>query len=303
MNEPNEIAKFRLEFTQSLEAMFTKKMVLDHTGKCEFWLESNAVRPEVPEIGYYVTHVAASEADGLRNLARTLCKEQLPPSGPMLSGAPLVDIFLEENGRVTTKSLDPYTPSHSWQEINRRLPQLEKEALKAVRAGLRAECGFAADAVNRSEPIEVIVRLTGVGVENIAFYNPAAPADNAGGSVMLMAVRSDIPESKLGVIHRKFCDLSADKLRSAPPWGHEHHKLLLQLKPKATLVLRFETVLDWPPGDYQVRINMTSNGPQPADEKPIFVRGRIVTPAAPLTVTGESKPQDEGAAHYEPPRF
>ncbi len=303
MNKPNETAQFRLGFTQSLEAMFAKKMVFDHTGKCEFWLESNAVRPEVPEIGYYVTHVAVSEADDLRNLSRTLCEEQLPPSEPMLSGAPLAGLFLEENGRVKTKSFDPYIPSGSWQEIKRRLPPLEKEALKAVKAGLRAQWVFSADAVNRSEPTEVIVRLTGVGVETIVFYHPAAPGDSAVGSIMLTAVRSDIPEPKIGLIHRKFCELGADDLRSAPPWGHEHNRLLLRLKPKATLVLRFKTVLDWPPGDYKVRLNLISNGPPPEDDKPVFVRGHIVTPAVPLTVTGESKPQDEGAAHYEPPRF
>ena len=285
MQESKKTPEFRLGFTQSLEAMFGKKMVVDHTGRCELWLESNAIQPEVPEIGYYVVNIDVSEAKELRNLGKILVEEPLPPSEPMLSGAPVASMFLEENDQVLTKSFDPYIPSKSWQEIKRRLPVLEGEALKAVKAGLRAELAFSTESADRSGRIGVIVRIAGVGTGVVSFYNPVAPSDTTGGRVMLMAVRSDIPEQELTVLHHKFCELSATELKSQMPEGPGHNKLLLQLKPEAELVLRFETVLDWPPGQYNVRLNLMSNGPQPKDDKTFFVLGQIVTPAIQLTIT------------------
>lgn len=285
MQGPKEIAEFRLGITQSLEVMFVKKMVVDHSGRCELWLESNTLRPEIPEIGYYVVNVDVSVAKGLHNLGRTLVDEPLPPDEPMLSGAPVASMFLEEDDQVLTKQFDPYIPSRSWQEIKRQLPILEGEALKAVKAGLRVELAFSTKSAAKSDRIGVVVRLAGVGTSIVSFYNPVAPSDTTGGRVMLMGVRSDIPDSELTVVHHMSYDLSATQLKSEMPEGPGDNKLLLQLKPGTELDLTFETLLDWPPGKYNVGLNLMTNGPQPEEDEMFFIRGQIMTPAIPLTIT------------------
>ena len=303
MKDPKETAPFHLEITHFLKAMFCKKLVVDQLGNCILLIESNEIQPDVPEIGYYTLKISVAEAQELRQMTQQLLVEQMPPTKPMMSGAPVASILLEENNKVLTKSFDPYIPSANWQEINRRLPLLEQAALKSVKAGLHAELSFSAGSTVRSGPTGITVKLTGVGSHTISFYNPLAPPDSPGGRMRLMAVRTDIPEEKLTILHHKSYDLSAEMLTAQTPEDANLQKPLLQMEPEDALVLTFETILDWPPGQYAVRLNLMSNGPPPGDDETVFMRGQILTGEVQLTITGQSRPEDEGATRYEPPKL
>jgi hypothetical protein len=260
-------------------------MVVNQSGRCELWLETNMPRLEVPEIGYYVVSIDVAEAQDLRNRVRKLAEEPLPPAEPMLPGAPLVNVFLEENGQTLTKSFDLHNPSTTWQELRPRLSALEDMALKTPNTGLRAELALSAGSVNRGGRIGVVVRLIALGAQAISFYNPLAESEISGGTVMLMGVRSGVPENELSILDYESYDLSADELRSSMPEGSGEEGALLQLRRTTELALRFETALDWPPGKYDVRLNLMTNGQPPEDDKTLFIRGQITTLPVPLTIT------------------
>ena len=74
------------------------------------------------------------------------------------------------------------------------------------------------------------------------------------------------------------------------------------MEPKDEMMLTFDAMLDWPSGQYSLRLNLMSNGPPTGDEETVLIRGQVVTRAVHLTVTGEPRPEDEGATHCEPPK-
>ena len=280
-----EMAEFRLGFAESLRVGFGKKMMVNQAGRCEVLLETNAFRLEVAEIGRYVVYLDVAEAQDLRNRVRKLVGEPLPPSGPLLPGAPMVNVYLEENGQTLTKSFYLYTASPTWQELRPRLSALEDRALQALQTGLRAELALSAGSVNRGGRIGVSVRLVALGAQAISFYRPLAESDTSGGTVMLMGVRSDIPEKDLSIVDYESSELAADQLESPLPGGAGEDKALLQLRRTTGLALRFETALDWPPGKYDVRLNLMTNGLPPEDDQALFIRGQIMTLPVPLTIT------------------
>ncbi len=75
------------------------------------------------------------------------------------------------------------------------------------------------------------------------------------------------------------------ELKLQMPEGPEQNKILLKMNLESELVFKFEIVLDWPPGEYNVYLNLMTNGQQPEDDKTFFVRGQIVTPVIQLTIT------------------
>ena len=280
-----ETTEFRFGFAESLKVGLGKKLVVNQTGRCELRLETNALRLEAPEIGYYVVSIDASEAQDLRDQVRKLIEEPLPPSEPMLPGAPVVSAFLEEAGQTLTKSFSPYVASATWQALKPRLSALEDQALKALNTGLRAELALSAGSVRRGGRIEAIIRLVALGARTISLYNPLVESENSGGRAVLMGVRSDIPESQLSILDRESYELAVDELRSPMPEGSGEEGALLELKRTTESIWRFETALDWPPGRYDVRLNLVTNGLEPEDDKTLFIHGQIMTLPVPLIIT------------------
>ena len=67
------------------------------------------------------------------------------------------------------------------------------------------------------------------------------------------------------------------------------------------LSLSLGAILDWPPGEYHVKVIFETTGVN--EKSGNFIVGRITTPSQPLRVTGEVKPGDEGATEYTPPKL
>lgn len=280
--------EFLLGFSLELEENCSKTLTVDQSGHCRFVLETNVKLPDDPVIGVYSTNISPDEARALRDRLLALKDADLPQS-EQVSGNSVYHVFVEQNGERISGAFDPYMVPERHQVVARQVLQLEEEALKNLVAGLKLSVSPSADSVDRESPLQVTLHITGEGSEPIKFYNPVMPPESVLGWIAIGGVRSDIKPEDLCLHHRQSHIFTESEIDSATALRFRNEEII-DLAPGTSIPLVFETVLDWPPGLYELQVtcNMTGN----VDVEGDLISGRIRSLPFTLTVTGQSKPED-----------
>lgn len=292
--------KFRLLFSMAIERFYRKILTINELGQCELVLESNIEEPALSQIGQYSTEISAKDALQLRDRVLSLADVPLPDEGTRDPGEPIFEVLLEQGGEIRTKIFDPHAVPKRLQVIGREIRALETKARKNLIFGIRLDVALSAQQIDRDSSFALILKFSAEGNKPIRFYNPLFTPEEGAGKIVISGERSDIKPSDIQYFH-----MQAEELRPKMLQEEGRHasavEPIVDIDPNESLILTFNTVLDWPPGKYDVSVIMDSNGPQEQGKNVII--GRITTPPQPLVITGISKPEDEGATHYEPPKL
>lgn len=185
-----------------------------------------------------------------------------------------------------------------WVSSEEPTPPAFHTAEQAALATIRAVRQFPVHAVmmatlalpkehKRDKPLRIVVEVKNIGTQSTQLLHPKNWTEEAG-ELLLIGLRSDIPEEELEDFHQKIEELGADKLinvqRTRP------NDLELKLIPGEIAAMVFETTIDWPPGAYDVNLSLT--WPLSDERGRELLTVMQVTDTFPLTITGLSKPGD-----------
>jgi hypothetical protein len=221
---------------------------------------------------------------------------ELPPPREMLSKEPLMYVFVEQDGQRESRHFDPVNVPERHQVVARQVLQLEKQALDNLVAGLRLQFGLNRDSVDREEPLLVTINFMAKGRDRFSFPNPLMPPEGVVNDLALSGVRSDIAPEELYEHHMRSHAFTDAQFHSSMGLRFRNEKIL-DLPPDSSLEMVLESVLDWPPGVYQVEIVFKAAGEVEVDGR--LVAGCIRTLPQELVVTGAAKPDDEGGEPEE----
>lgn len=282
--------EFLLGFSQEVEDYCRETLTVDQDGHCRYVLESNMKRPDTPEIGIYATEISAEEARTLHDRMLDLKGAELPPPREMKSGEPIYHVFLEENGARQERDFDPVNVPERHQVIARQVLKLKEEALKHSLSVMQVAVSFDPVQVDREAPLLVKVTFSAAGTERFNFFNPLMLPDGADGKLVIGGERSDLEPEEIYQHHRQAQQLRYEQLDTTASMRFRNEQIL-DLAPGSSVSLVIETVLDWPPGPYNVHAYCRMLGEAATDYN--RVAGCVSSLPQQLVVTGKSKPTDE----------
>jgi|GEM_PF-1912282 len=278
---------FRLTFSMPIDRFYRKSLTIDQTGRCEFVVESNIEKSDVPEIGHYASQITPKEASELRDRVVGLGNLALKPEGPFPPGVTMMQVSLDEDDKMEVRTFDPHTVPSRYQVVGRQVSGIEEEARKNVAIGLRFDFFILDKKVDPGSPMGFLLRVTALGEDPVRFYNPLFPGSAGSGEMILLGVRSDVRERDLKISHRQAHFVSEKELRTSKPTLSQDENILV-LPPGGTLEMEFGVVLNWPPGNYKVDLQIETSGKE--ENVWDLVLGKVITAPQLIEVTVEAKP-------------
>jgi hypothetical protein len=132
--------------------------------------------------------------------------------------------------------------------------------------------------------------VSALGTVDVALANLSLTPPGGFAPLALAGERTDIPMEERQLSHMKDASLTASELK-LPGSPDLLEKPSWELAPGESIALDFKIVLDWPPGEYDLKLHFRCD-PVTTETEARVVAGRARIGPVPLTVTGAAKPED-----------
>jgi len=272
------------------DPIFPLTLSIDTSGMASLSVGTNLDNPDLGAVGVFGQKLDNEQlADLVAALrSRDFINIQNPKSA--LPGEAVRELCIKEEGQgELEKWISFHNPASSV------FLKVEEKALVLVNlvrqhpiSAMTMKVGFPLEQLDRGKPIEFSVTIINPGSESVQVPHPNTWLKR-NVQLQMIGLRSNIPLEQLEDYHQRFEELSEVHLLKIQ--GTKVAKPLIAILPGERLVFTFRINLDWPPGQYDLRISFVS--PLLNREGVMQLDCQLISKPHAIKIIGKSKPGDE----------